>query len=84
MTSRTRCLDISEYALTVDPAAGNGTVVAEVFASTEKSGSGTDGWMVEAAESFNASGARLSDGSDAKVAIRQDRFGDRLPVRRRR
>jgi len=63
--------DISEFALTVDPAAGTGTVVAEIFASTEKSGTGSDGWMVEAAESFNASGATLSDGSDARVAIRQ-------------
>ena len=63
--------DISEFALTVDPAAGTGTVVAEIFASTEKSGTGSDGWMVQAAESFNASGATLSDGSDARVAIRQ-------------
>ena len=38
----------------VDPVAISDQTVAEIFASTEKSGSGTDGWMVEAAESFNA------------------------------
>ncbi len=63
--------DISEFALSVDPGIGAGEVVAEVFASTEKSGAGTDGWMVEAAESFNRSGATLADGSAAKVAIRR-------------
>ena len=30
-----------------------------------------DGWMVEAAESFNASNQKLADGRDAKVAIRR-------------
>ena len=62
---------IDEFTLTVDPAAGPGRIVAEVFASTEKSGSGTDGWMVEAAEAFNRSGATLADGSVAQVAIRE-------------
>jgi Ca-activated chloride channel family protein len=63
--------DISGFELTVDPGPGTNQVVAEVYASTEKSGSGTDGWMVEAAESFNRSGARTADGRDARVAIRR-------------
>ncbi len=63
--------DISEFELTVNPPAQAGEVVAEIFASTEKSGTGTDGWMVEAAESFNRSGTKLADGSPAKVAIRE-------------
>ncbi len=63
--------DISQFALVVDPQPRSDQVVAEIFASTEKSGSGIDGWMVEAAESFNASNQKLADGRDAKVAIRK-------------
>jgi len=63
--------DIDEFPLTVDPGSRGGQTVAEIFVSTEKSGSGTDGWMVEAAESFNRSGQTLADGSDARVAIRK-------------
>jgi Ca-activated chloride channel homolog len=63
--------DITGFALTVDPGTGPGLAVAEVFASTEKSGSGTDGWMVEAAEAFNRSRARIADGREARVAIRR-------------
>jgi len=63
--------DIDEFALTVDPPERPDQVVAEIFASTEKSGSGIDGWMVEAAESFNASDQKLADGRDAKIAIRK-------------
>jgi Ca-activated chloride channel homolog len=63
--------DISQFQLVIDPQPRSDQVVAEIFASTEKSGTGTDGWMVEAAESFNASGAKLADGRDAKVAIRK-------------
>ena len=62
---------IDDFSLVVDPVATSGQTVAEVFVSTEKSGSGTDGWMVEAAESFNQSDQRLSDGSAARVAIRK-------------
>jgi Ca-activated chloride channel family protein len=63
--------DIDEFDLVVNPPPRGDQVVAEIFASTEKSGSGTDGWMVEAAESFNSSNAKLADGRDAKVAIRK-------------
>ena len=63
--------DIDEFPLVVRPDARAGQTVAEIFVSTEKSGTGTDGWMVEAAESFNRSGQRLGDGSEAQVAIRK-------------
>ncbi|MFV2063438.1 MAG: VWA domain-containing protein, partial [Chloroflexota bacterium] len=63
--------DIDEFALVVDPQQRSDQVVAEIFVSTEKSGSGTDGWMVEAAEAFNRSDQKLADGRDAKVAIRK-------------
>lgn len=50
--------------------AGNVTVV-EIFTSTEKSGSGTDGWMAQTAEAFNKERHRLSDGTTAQIAIRK-------------
>ena len=50
---------------------GAGAVTAEIFVSTEKSGSGSDGWMKEAAEAFNKAGKRLPDGREARVSIRK-------------
>jgi Ca-activated chloride channel family protein len=58
---------IDEFPLVVQPSAD---VVAEVFTSTEKSGTDTDGWMVEVAEEFNASGATLPDGRTVGIAVR--------------
>lgn len=63
--------DISQFPLVVVPGAGGDRTVAEIYVSTEKSGTGDDGWMVEAAEAFNESGQRLADGSEAQVAIRK-------------
>ena len=63
--------DIDLFPLVVIPGSGSNQTVAEIFVSTEKSGDGTDGWMVEVAESFNDSGQTLSDGSTAQVAIRK-------------
>jgi Ca-activated chloride channel family protein len=62
--------DIDEFPIVVSAQAGGNEVVAEVFVSTEKSGQGTDGWMVDVAESFNASNQTLPDGRVARVAIR--------------
>ncbi len=50
---------------------GRGGVNVEIFVSTEKSGSGTDGWMVEAAEAYNATGAKTASGRPASVSIRK-------------
>jgi Ca-activated chloride channel family protein len=61
---------INEFPVVVDAARSGDRVVAEIFASTEKSGPGSDGWMVEAAEAFNDAGVTLSDGRLAQVAIR--------------
>ena len=63
--------DIREFELTVRPYRGEGCVVAEIFASTEKSGSGADGWLVEVGGAFNASDVRLSGGRCARVAVRR-------------
>jgi Ca-activated chloride channel family protein len=63
--------DIDLFPLVVVPRSDPNRTVAEIFVSTEKSGDGTDGWMVEVAESFNDSGQILSDGSTAQIAIRK-------------
>jgi Ca-activated chloride channel family protein len=63
--------EITQFGLTVDPGEGPGQAVAEIFASTEKSGTATDGWMVEAAEAFNRSRVSIADGREARVAIRR-------------
>jgi Ca-activated chloride channel family protein len=62
--------NIDEFPVVVAAQAGANQVVAEVFVSTEKSGQDTDGWMAEVARSFNDSTQTLSDGREAKVAIR--------------
>ncbi len=63
--------DIATFPMVVDPVADSQSVVAEIFASTEKSGSGTDGWMVEVAQQFNDSNRRTSSGKLARIAVRK-------------
>lgn len=63
--------EISEFALVVKPAVTGNDVGVEIFASTEKSGTGTDGWIVEVAQAFNQQNQRLSGGARARVAIRK-------------
>ena len=62
---------IATFPLVVDPQRDDQTVVAEVFASLEKSGSGPDGWLVEVAQAFNAADARLAGGKAARIAVRK-------------
>ena len=59
--------DIEEYPLSVS---GDGQVNIEIFASPEKAGSGTDGWLIDAAESFNSQNNRTSDGLTMSVSVR--------------
>lgn len=59
--------EITQYPLTVE---GNGDVDIEIFATSEKSGSGVDGWINEMAEQFNASNQTLSNGKSISVSIR--------------
>ena len=63
--------DITNFPLVVVPAGGAASAVAEIFVSTEKSGSGTDGWMVKVAQDFNNAGIRLASGQLAQVSIRK-------------
>ena len=61
---------IDEFPVSVQ-APRSADVVAEIFASTEKSGDDTDGWINEAAEAFNSSSITLSNGDVAAVEIRR-------------
>jgi len=63
--------DIDQFELVVNPAIGVNDAVAEIFVSTEKSGVGDDGWMVEVAEAFNAENRTISSGKVGKVRIRK-------------
>ncbi len=63
--------DIAQFPLVVDPPRTGGDVVVEIFTSTEKSGEGTDGVMVEIARDFNARNQQIGDGRRGKVAIRK-------------
>jgi len=58
--------DITNYPLSVT---GRGTVDVEIVASTEKAGSGLDGWLNVIAERFNAEALTL-EGSRVSVSIR--------------
>lgn len=64
--------DISEYDLKVQ---GSGEINVEIFSSPEKAGDGTDGWLIEVAQKFNGSGAKL-DGKSVSVSIRNISSGD--------
>jgi Ca-activated chloride channel family protein len=61
---------IEKFPLAVDPATNVGDVVVEIFSSTEKSGKGSDGWLVTVAEEFNKKGVKLAGGHTAKVKVR--------------
>lgn len=62
---------IHQFDLVVDPQISSNDVAVEIFVSTEKSGSGTDGWMVEIAQAFNQKNIQLNGGKRAKVKIRK-------------
>ncbi|MFN3255202.1 MAG: VWA domain-containing protein [Ilumatobacter sp.] len=59
---------IDEFELIVDSPLPS---AIEIWASTEKSGTGTDAWMTEVAEEFNRAGITLADGSPAAVDLRR-------------
>jgi Ca-activated chloride channel family protein len=61
---------IDEFELAVR-APSSAQVTIEIFASTEKSGEGTDGWMTDLAREFNESAPTLADGSTVGVDLRR-------------
>lgn len=58
--------DISKFPITVDNTTDN---FVEIFSSTEKSGTGVDGWLTEAATEFNNANLEVN-GQPASVKIR--------------
>jgi len=62
---------IDEFLLSVDGPDGGNRVSVEIFASTEKSGEDTDGWLVDVAEDFNDEGVTLANGSVASIDVRR-------------
>ena len=58
--------DITNYPLSVH---GNGTINVEIVASTEKAGSGMDGWLNLVAENFNKANF-MHNGRPVSVSIR--------------
>ncbi|ASS66179.1 MULTISPECIES: VWA domain-containing protein [unclassified Paenibacillus] len=58
--------DISKFPVTVDNSTNQ---FVEIFSSTEKSGTGVDGWLTETAAEFNKAGI-VVDGKPASVKIR--------------
>lgn len=57
---------ISKYPVSVE---GKGDIDIEIFAAPEKAGSGTDGWMIESANKFNAQNNKIGSKS-VSVTIR--------------
>ena len=58
--------DISKYPVSVEATTSS---FVEIFSSTEKSGTGNDGWLNEVAEAFNAANIEVN-GQPASVRIR--------------
>ncbi len=59
--------DITEYPLCV---IGTGDKNAEIISSPEKAGSGTDGWLIETAQAFNACGFLTEQNEIMSVSVR--------------
>ena len=53
------------------------SLYAEIFASSEKTGAGTDGWLREMASAFNASGAQVN-GQPCSVRVRTVSSGQQV------
>jgi Ca-activated chloride channel family protein len=68
---KSRLPEIEQFKLVINPPDSPNEVIPEIFVSTEKSGDGTDGLIVEIARDFNAQNKRLSNGKIAKVKIRK-------------
>ncbi|MFS0724584.1 VWA domain-containing protein [Paenibacillus sp. 1P07SE] len=58
--------EIDKFTVSVEPSTAS---FVEIFSSTEKSGTGVDGWLNEVAEAFNRSGVQVN-GQPVSVKIR--------------
>jgi len=62
--------DIDQYGVVVEPQVSGGVEV-EIFASSEKAGKGSDGWLVEVVKEFNQQRFALANGKVAQVRLRK-------------
>ncbi len=62
--------DIDQFEIKV-AAPSSADEVVEIWASTEKSGDDTDGWMTEVVTAFNNAGITLADGTTVGVDLRR-------------
>lgn len=62
---------IDQFDRVVLPTVSAGDVPVEIFVSTEKSGTGIDGIMVEIADDFNAQNVSIGGGKIGKVIVRK-------------
>lgn len=63
--------DLAEYPLAIDAQDSANTEAAEIFASSDKAGTGVDGIYLELAEKFNQQRRTLSNGKQAAIAVRK-------------
>ena len=63
--------DLQEYPISLDARDDSRTEVVEIFTSSEKAGSGRDGFYIELAEAFNRQRNTINSGKQARVAIRK-------------
>ncbi|PWQ93914.1 vWA domain-containing protein [Leucothrix arctica] len=63
--------DLAEYPMTLNARDDNSTEAVEIFTSSEKAGTGRDGFYVELATAFNNQNNRIANGKRAKIAVRK-------------
>ena len=63
--------DLREYPISLNVSDDNRTEAVEVFTSSEKAGSGRDGFYLELADAFNRQRNTISNGKQARIAIRK-------------
>ena len=63
--------ELREYPVSLNARDDSQTEAVEIFTSSEKAGRGRDGFYLELAEAFNSQRNRISNGKQAKVAIRK-------------
>jgi Ca-activated chloride channel family protein len=61
--------DIGQFPIVVDPPSSAGDIEVEIFVSPEKSGKGSDGWIIDIANAFNSSNNSVG-GKKVVVKIR--------------
>ena len=63
--------DLREYPISLDVRDDSRTETVEIFTSSEKAGTGRDGFYLELAQDFNRQRRTISNGKQAHVAIRK-------------